>query len=123
MAKATIKSKTGAVITIEGSDSEVSNILSVFERTEAVTQAKKVITKNMARKKEEKKRLSASDLIVGMKEEGFFEKPKTLAEISHVLEEKGFLYPVTSLSGIVLNLLRKKILRRKRIGGRWVYGK
>lgn len=123
MAKATIKSKTGAVITIEGSENEVSNILSVFERTAALGYTKQVITKNQALKKEQKKRLAASDLVIGLQEDGFFEKPKGLGEISQALEEKGFLYPVTTLSGVVLGLVQKKLLRRKKAEGRWVYGK
>jgi hypothetical protein len=123
MAKATIKSKTGAVITVEGSESEVSNILSVFERTSLLGHAKEAATKSQARKKETKKRLGASNLVINLKEDGFFEKPKSLSDISKVLEEQGYLYPVTSLSGIVLGLVQKKILRRKKTEGKWVYGK
>src|SRR5712664_3905619 len=123
MAKATIRSRTGAVITIEGSENEVSNILSVLERTAAVDHTKQVITKNQALKKEEKKRLGASDLVIGLKEDRFFEKPKGLGEISQALEEKGFLYPVTTLSGVVLGLVQKKLLHRKKAEGKWVYGK
>jgi len=123
MAKATIKSKTGAVITVEGSDSEISNILSVFERTSVVGHAKEAATKSQARKKETKKRLAASDLVINLKEDGFFEKPKSLSDISKALEEQGYLYPVTTLSGIVLSLVQKKNLRRKKIEGKWAYGK
>ena len=123
MAKATIKSKTGAVITVEGSEGEVSNILSVFERTSVVSHAKETATKRQALRREAKKRLSASDLVINLKEEGFFEKPRSLSDISKALEEQGYLYPVTSLSGIVLGLVQKKILRRKKIEGKWVYGK
>ena len=123
MAKATIKSKTGALITIEGSDNEVSHILTMFERTEVVTHAKRALNKKQTRAKEEKKRLSASDLVVQLKEDGFFAKPKGLGEISKALEESGFLYPVTTLSGVVLGLVQKRILRRKKLDGKWVYGK
>ena len=123
MAKATIKSKTGAVITVEGSDNEVSNILSVFERTAAVGHAKQAIAKSRVAEKQQKNRQSASDLIVALKEESFFEKPKALGDISKALEEGGYLYPVTTLSGVVLGLVQKKYLRRKKVEGRWVYGK
>jgi hypothetical protein len=123
MAKATIKSKTGAMITVEGSQDEVANILMVFERTAAVSYTKTAVTKERAVKKEQKKRSAASDLIVDLKEEGFFEKAKGLGEISKALEEKGFIYPVTTLSGVVLNLVQKKLLGRKKLDGRWVYGK
>jgi hypothetical protein len=121
--KATIKSKTGAVITIEGSEVEVSNILTVFERTAAVGKEKAVASKAHARKKEDKKRLAASDLIVSLKEDGFFEQPKALGDISKALEEQGYLYPTTSLSGVVLGLVQKRMLRRKKVDGKWVYGK
>jgi hypothetical protein len=128
MARATIRSKTGAVITVVGSESEVSNILSAFERTAtighaAVVQAREAVAKSKTAKKESKARMSASDLIVGLKEDGFFEKPKNIGDISKALDERGFLYPVTSLSGILLTLVQKRLLRRKKVGGRWVYGK
>jgi hypothetical protein len=123
MTKATIKTKSGAVITIEGSDSEVSNVLGVFERASAVGHAKEVLTKGKQLAKENKKRQSASDLIIVLKEDGFFEKPKSLGEISKAIEEKGYLYPVTTLSGVVLGLVQKGFLRRKKIERKWAYGK
>ena len=68
-------------------------------------------------------RSAASDLVVELKEDRFFDKPKGLAEISKALEEKGFIYPVTTLSGVVLGLVQKRLLGRKKLEGRWVYGK
>lgn len=123
MAKATIKSSTGALITIEGSESEVSSILTTFERSAAISQAKDAVSRQKVQKADTKKRLAASDLVIGLNERGFFEKAKTLTEISEALEEEGFLYPVTTLSGVVLGLVKKKHLRRKKIDGRWAYGK
>jgi hypothetical protein len=123
MARATIKSSTGALITVEGSDSEVSTILTMFERSAVVGQAKGVVAKQQEKKKATKKRLAASDLIIGLRERGFFAKPKSLSEISAALEEEGFLYPITTLSGVVLGLVKKKELRRKKVDGRWAYGK
>jgi hypothetical protein len=123
VAKATIKSKSGAVITVEGSEREVSSILSAYERTSVVDQAKRAIARTKTAKRTEKKREGASDIIVELRESGFFEKPKALSEIAHALEEKGYLYAVTSLSGIVLGLVKKRELRRKKHEGRWVYGK
>lgn len=123
MAKATIKSKTGAVITVEGDESEVSAILATYERTSVVDQAKKAIARTRTAKTREKKREGAGDLIVELREAGFFEKPKALGDIAGALEEKGYLYPVTSLSGVVLGLVKKRELRRKKHEGKWVYGK
>lgn len=123
MAKATIKSKSGAVITVEGSEKEVSSILATFEKAAAVGHAKEVISEAQAAKREQKKRSAASDLVIGLKEDGFFDKPKGLAEIARALEEKGYIYPVTTLSGVTLGLVQKKLLGRKKVEGKWVYGK
>jgi hypothetical protein len=123
MAKATIKSQSGAVISVDGTPEEVSAVISAYEKTSVVGHAKQAIARSKATKKISKKKESASDLIIGLKEEGFFEKPKTLAEIGVALEEQGFLYPVTSLSGVMLGLLKRRQLRRKKIEKKWVYGK
>jgi hypothetical protein len=123
MAKATIKTETGAVITIDGTPEEISNILATYERTSVVGHAKKAIARAQSSKKAEKRKDSASDLIISLKEEGFFEKPRSLGDIGKALEERGFLYPVTTLSGVVLGLLKKRELRRKKTEGKWVYGK
>jgi hypothetical protein len=123
MPKATIKTSSGALITIEGSESEVSRIISNYEKTSFVGHAKQAIALTKAVRREEKKREGAGDLVIVLREEGFFDKAKALGEISEALEEKGFLCPTTTLSGVVLGLVKKKQLRRKKVEGRWVYGK
>ena len=123
MPKAIIKSKSGAIITIEGTKDEITQIISDFERTSFVQAAKTEIQKSVLERREEKKRSRASDLVIELREEGFFDKPKTLGEISHALENKGYLYPTTTLSGLVLGLVQRKQLGRKRENGKWVYGK
>ncbi len=123
MPKATIKSKSGAVITIDGSESEIAKIVSAFEQSERVVQVRQRVSKMKVERKEQKKRQSAAELLIGLKEEGYFDKPKALGDITQALEEKGYLYPVTTLSGVVLSLVKNKHLRRKKVEGRWVYGK
>ncbi len=123
MAKATIKSKTGALITVEGSESEVAHIISNFEKTSVVGQVKQAMARTRAEKTGAKKREGAAELIIAMREGGFFQKPKELGEVADALEEKGFLYPVTTLSGVMLGLVKRRELRRKRQDGRWVYGR
>jgi hypothetical protein len=123
MAKATIKSKKGALITIEGSQDEVSTILAALEGTAPVDRPRRATPKRQSDKKEQKKRAAASDLVIELREDGFFEKPKGLGDIAKALEEKGFLYPITTLSGVVLGLVQRKLLGRKKLGGKWVYGK
>ncbi len=123
MVKAVINSRSGAVITVEGTEKEVSGVLAALEQNAAVGHAKEAIAKSQAVKRDQKKRAAASDLVIGLKEDGFFNKPKGLTEIGKALEEKGFIYPVTTLSGVVLGLVQKRLLGRKRADGKWVYGK
>jgi hypothetical protein len=123
MLKAVIKSKTGSTITIEGTKEELARILSDFERTSVVRDIKTKASKEAVKKKDENKRRAASDLIVELKEDNFFSKPKTLGEISEALERIGYMYPTTTLSGVVIGLVQKKILGRKRVNGKWTYGK
>lgn len=123
MAKATIKSGSGATITVEGTPDEVSAIINTFEKAAEVGNAKTVVARARKEKKSEKKRDSASDLIVGFKEDGFFDKPKALGDVGAALEQRGFLYPVTTLSGVMLGLVKRRFLSRKKISGKWMYGK
>ena len=123
MAKATIQSKTGAIITVEGTDKEVSGILAHFETTAHITSEKGKVTKHTEAKKDKRKRSAASDLVVELKEDGFFDKPKGLTEIAHALEERGRITPITSLSGVMISLVQQRFLGRKKLDGKWVYGK
>jgi hypothetical protein len=123
MAKATVKTKTGAHITIEGTETEVSTILAAFERTAEVGHLKAATVAQSAVKKDQRKRAAAADLVIELKEEGFFNKPRGLGEISKALEEKAYIYPLTTLSGVVLGLVKRKLLGRKKVEGKWVYGK
>ncbi len=123
MPKAVIKSKTGTTITIEGTKEELARILSDFERMSVVREIKTKMSKETAKKKDENKRRAASDLIVELREGSFFTKPKTLREIAEALERIGYIYPTTTLSGVVIGLVQKRLLGRKKINGKWVYGK
>ncbi len=123
MAKATIRSKTGAIIRIEGTEDEVTSILERFEASASADQVKEAKKQRGIEQKSQRKRAAAVDLVLALKGEGFFNKPKGLGEIVLALEEKGSLYPTTTLSGVVLGLVQKKLLGRKRKGGKWVYGR
>lgn len=122
MAKATIRSKSGAVITIEGNQKEVASILGVFEQKAALGHVKD-LSNAAATKKEERKRAAASDLVIGLREDGFFDKPKGLTDIANALGEKGYIYPITTLSGVMLGLVQRRLLGRRKMEGKWVYGK
>lgn len=116
MAKAHITTKEGTKITIEGSPDEVAALVARFEGK----------TKAVAKRGDEKKsrgsgKASLTSLISDLLDGDFFKKPKELSAIRLVLEEQGHFYPATTLSPVMLRLVRKRALRRIKDNKRWVY--
>ena len=111
MAKATIKSKTGALITVQGSDSEVSRILTAFEQAEQMGQTKRYVTKVKVEKKEQKKRQSAFDLLIGLREEGFFKQARTAMDV-HAKLQSHYSCALNRVAVALLRLQRRKLLRK-----------
>ena len=56
-------------------------------------------------------------------DDGFFAKPKTIAQVKAELENLGHHIPVTSLSGPLQRLCQKKSLRRQKTDGTFGYSK
>src|SRR5438552_2563696 len=110
MAKAHIKSPDGTTITIEGEAAEVAAIVHRVRGTAAVPGPSANQTVHPVRKPTRKIRDSAFNRILNLKDEGFFDQPKTLAMISGELEKSGYLYPITSLSGVMLSVVQKRLL-------------
>jgi hypothetical protein len=52
-----------------------------------------------------------------MATDGFFKKPKTIAEVKAELENRGHHIPLTSLSGPLQKLCQRRVLRRQRSKG------
>ena len=74
-------------------------------------------------KQSTKKSSSLTSLIIQMKEEGFFDKPKTLQEITEKLGESGWHYPKSSITHPLQRLLRKGKIGRIAVKGKWAYVK
>lgn len=118
MPKATITTKDGAKVVIEGSAEEVRELLG---RLRTPAERAKVQRKGPSESKRGKHLPSMRDGILELKEEGFFNKPKGLADIKEKLASLGMIYPVTSLSGTVLSLVKRRALGRVKEKGRWCY--
>jgi superfamily II DNA/RNA helicase len=123
MTKAIVKTKSGMSISIEGTQEEVKDILSlVREREEPTT--KKARTASSSKIKTSQTKFSATDAILRLKEEeAFFNKHRTLLDIKRALEERGLHYPITTLSGTMLNQVRKRNFKRFKENKNWVYVK
>ncbi len=120
MVKALIKTRSGMSISIEGTREEVKDILSlVKDREEPATKKGKTAA---PKSKTTQAKYTATDAILRLKEEeGFFNKHKTLLDIKRALEERGLHYPITTLSGIMLNQIRKRNFKRIKENKNWVY--
>lgn len=121
--KAHVETKNGTKIVIEGAEDEISKVLEMFKEkheTHIRESSEKVESK---KSNKSSNKLSAADLLLTLATDSFFNKPKTLAEIKHALEEQGYFYPITTLSGVVLGLVKKRNLRRIKENKVWGYVK
>jgi hypothetical protein len=117
MPKASIMTKSGAKVTIEGTQDEVATLLAVFN---GVPPKSPSVPKDRIQRKGAAKPTPMS-LLSELIGEGFFKAPKTLDGVRVALREKGHFYPVTTLSPVLLRLVRKRELRRIKENKRWTY--
>lgn len=69
------------------------------------------------------KRATILNMLDRLKADGFFDQPKSLAEIIEKLAEEGYHYPQSSLTAPLQRAIRKRILGRLKKDGNWVYTK
>jgi hypothetical protein len=62
-----------------------------------------------------------SGRLLVLKEEDFFRAPKSIAQVREALAARGWHYPRTTISPTLLNLVRKKQLRRQKSASGWAY--
>ena len=120
MAKAHLKTKSGASVTIEGTPDEVAALVKQLEG-EPSTGGQGARTQARRRSTGGATKATPVNLIGSLIDGGFFRKPKDLASVKTALEEMGHHYPITSLSPTLLRLVRKRQLRRLRDKKRWMY--
>ena len=108
--------KGGAVVTIEGTGDEVADLLARFSGPEQNGRQS-----GSGRKTESGARPTPASLIDELIHDGFFSQPKGLGAVRVALQEKGHFYPVTTLSPLMLRLVRKRDLRRLKDKGHWTY--
>lgn len=118
MVKATIKRKDGTSIVIEGSEDEVNRVISLVDGGRPARALKPKENKDAIIGK-----MSIGDMILELKDEKFFDKPRSLVEIKNALSEKGGIYAITTLSAPVIRLVRKRNLGRVRQNKKWMYVK
>jgi hypothetical protein len=117
MPKATYSAPSGATVVVEGLQEEVALILQLLEAN-AKTVAQPAVVERKAAKAG---RSAPMGLLLGLIAGGFFSKPKELGAVKSVLEEQGHFYPTTTLSPLMLRLVRRRELRRIKNEGHWLY--
>jgi len=116
MPSASITMPSGAKVVIEGSQSEVASLLAIFHGSERPQAKSRSGTPASAAA-----RTGPLELLLGLIGDGFFKTPKELSSVKAALEEQGHFYPTTTLSPLMLRLVRRKALRRIKDGKRWTY--
>lgn len=116
MAKAQITTPDGFAIKIDGTPAEIVKLVADLKRQEEKEP-------NARRGKRKPQTTSLTGLVESLIDGGFFKKPRGLAEVKDALAELGHHYPVTTLSGIMLNLTRARSLRRLKTNKVWTYAR
>ena len=116
MPTATVTMPSGAKVVIEGTQAEVADLLAILQRGEPVQSKARARspTTTIAR-------TGPHELLIELIEEGFFKTPKDLGSSRQALQERGHFYPSTTLSPLMLRLVRRKTLRRIKDSKRWAY--
>lgn len=115
MVKAEIKKKDGTQIVIDGSEEEVRRLLNLINEDK--------FAKTLKTKEARIGKMSIGDMLVELREEGFFDSPRSLVEIKNALAEKGRIYEVNTLSAQVIRQVRKRNLGRIKQDKKWMYVK
>ncbi len=120
MPKVTLTTQGGTKILIDGTASEVKELIARIEERQEIDFSGS--TKQKTRKQKGRKN-TATGVILSFRESGYFNKPKNLLEIKASLAEQGMIYPTTTLSPLLLKLVRKRLLGRVKEKKRWSYVK
>jgi len=121
MPKANLILSNGTSVTIEGSTSDVAKLLEYFSGQQS-TQSSSVTSSDKGTKRKKKGKAGPVKYISELREEGFFKSKRTLSDIQKKLEELGHIYALSSLSPIMLHIVKNnKTLRRIKEGKNWIY--
>jgi hypothetical protein len=126
MASAEITLPDGITVTVEGSPDEISSVVERLKgngnnSASLPGRAPSLGPYRAKSKRPQPRREQIGDLVGGLIEDGFFRPPKTLGDVRSALAQRGHHYPRTTLSPLLLRLVRKRDLRRLQENGRWVY--
>ncbi|SRR5258706_7142896 len=124
MPKANIVRPDGTKIVIEGSVAEIAALLQSYEGEGrgVKSEAKPHGPKKTTGKTQRKIPRGPTAYILALRDEGFFKTRRSLGDIQKKLEESGHIYAQTSLSPVLVRLVRPPArLRRLKSEKGWAY--
>jgi len=125
MAKASLVLPTGTKVQLDGTAEEIAALLSRFSGDPNAQGARRDRKQPHPKLKKEGKssRSGPTGLVLDLIDEGYFKARRSLPDIQKKLEEKGHIYAQTSLSPILLRLVRRKDVNLRRIKDKkgWIY--
>lgn len=98
------------------SEKEFKKLRARVEKLEKAVFAEKLVFQKFGKK-------SIMDHFKELKAEKFFDKPRFLREIGEKLVEKGYHYPLESLTDPLQRAVRRRVLGRIKKEGKWAYVK
>jgi hypothetical protein len=116
MARATYTTKDGATVLMEGTEAEVASLL---QRLEMGQEPKAVPAPQAPARKQG--RATPMALLTELIDGGYFSQPRELGAVKATLQAQGHFYPATTLSPLMLRLVRRRELRRIKDNKHWLY--
>jgi hypothetical protein len=120
MTNAKIELPNGTKIEIEGSPDDIQRVINAIGKQEENKSIKsdKAPPAEIPKRKE---KVGITGLILELKQQGFFKQKRELKEIQEKLESEGYIYPVTTLSPILIRFVKDRELGRIKENGKWKY--
>lgn len=118
MAKAEIDRPDGTKITIEGTPEEVARTVHLVEGSPSEPR----LAKGKSQAANKKGKPSIKDLVLDLRDDGFFAQGKSLSDVKEALQlRKGYRRKTTSISKPLTQLVRDGELRRTGVPRKYTY--
>ncbi len=125
MTKANIVLPDGTTVAIQGTAEEVAGLLAKFSQPSVqLRRGRKGGQKKRqpgGQARGESRKGGPTALIAELAEEGYFKSKRLIGDIQKKLEERGHIYPVTSISPCLTRMTKRRQLRRLKENKGWVY--
>jgi hypothetical protein len=122
MPKADLVLPDGTKVTIDGTTEEVARLLATYSSPpKPGSAAAPHSPKSKAGDTKKTSRKGPTAFIIELRDEGYFKTKRTLASIQAALEQRGHIYAKKTISQLLIQLTRRRELRRIKENKIWEY--